>query len=69
MGLVSEAGTVQRVVTKPLIIEAGNVAVATQPGDGSGSRQRKLEKAEISLREQLEAVGTDSVVEAQKTYA
>ncbi|EEB64184.1 ATP-binding protein [Corynebacterium amycolatum] len=69
VGLAPEAGTVQRAVTKPLVIEVGDVTVAIQPGDGSDSQQRKLEKAEISLKEQLEAAGADSVAEAQKAYA
>ncbi|UVD99717.1 ATP-binding protein [Corynebacterium amycolatum] len=69
VGLAPEAETVQRAVTKPLAIEVGDVTVAIQPGDGSDSQQRKLEKAEISLKEQLEAAGADSVAEAQKAYA
>lgn len=69
VGLAPEAESVQRAVTKPLAIEVGDVTVAVQPGDGSDSQQRKLEKAETSLKEQLEAAGADSVAEAQKAYA
>ena len=68
VGLAPEAETVQRAVTKPLAIEVGDVTVAIQPGDGSDSQQRKLEKAETSLKEQLEAAGADSVAEAQKAH-
>ena len=66
MELTPGAETIQRAVTKPLAIEVGHVTVAIQPGDGSDSQQRKLEKAETSLKEQLEAAGADSVAEAQK---
>ena len=69
VGLAPEAESVQRAVTKPLAIEVGDVTVAVQPGDGSDSQQRKLEKAETSLKEQLEAAGADSVAEAQKAHA
>ena len=68
VGLAPEAESVQRAVTKPLAIEVGDVTVAVQPGDGSDSQQRKLEKAETSLKEQLEAAGADSVAEAQKAH-
>ncbi|MEW4990128.1 AAA family ATPase [Corynebacterium sp. 045007] len=68
VGLAPEAESVQHAVTKPLAIEVGDVTVAVQPGDGSDSQQRKLGKAEISLKEQLEAAGADSVAEAQKAH-
>lgn len=68
VGLAPDAGAVQRAVTKPVAIEVGDVTVAIQPGDGSDSQQRKLEKAEKSLKEQLEAAGAGSVAEAQKAH-
>lgn len=64
--LSPESEAVERAVTKPLSVDVGDVTVAIQPGDGSESQQRRLEKAEQSLREQLEAAGVDSVAKAQE---
>lgn len=67
--LSPEAEAVERAVTKPLAVDVGDVTVAIQPGDGSESHQRRLEKAKQLMREQLEAVGVDSVTAAQEAHS